>query len=56
MEGIRRELKDGSPERQMRPKGIIQEALTRFHSSLEHRLAQEEAASRLKKDGFLRNG
>jgi len=29
----------------------IQEALTKFHSSIEHGLTQEEAASRLKKDG-----
>ena len=31
--------------------GTIQEALTKFKSSLEHGLTQEEAASRLKKDG-----
>ena len=31
--------------------GTIQEALTKFHSSIEHGLTQEEAASRLKKDG-----
>jgi len=31
--------------------GTIQEALTKFHSSVEHGLTQEEAASRLKKDG-----
>ena len=31
--------------------GTIQEALAKFHSSLEHGLSQEEAASRLKKDG-----
>ena len=31
--------------------GTIQEALAKFHSSLEHGLTQEEAASRLKKDG-----
>ena len=31
--------------------GTIQEALTKFKSSLEHGLTQEEAASRLKQDG-----
>ena len=31
--------------------GTIQEALTKFKSSIEHGLTQEEAASRLKKDG-----
>ena len=31
--------------------GTIQEALTKIHSSIEHGLTQEEAASRLKKDG-----
>ncbi len=31
--------------------GTIQDALTKFHSSVEHGLTQEEAASRLKKDG-----
>jgi len=31
--------------------GTIQEALAKFHSSLEHGLTQEEAASRLKHDG-----
>jgi len=31
--------------------GTIQEALTKFHSSIEHGLTQEEAESRLKKDG-----
>ena len=31
--------------------GTIEEALTKFKSSLEHGLTQEEAASRLKKDG-----
>ncbi len=31
--------------------GTIQEALTKLHSSLEHGLTQEEAVSRLKKDG-----
>src|SRR5271156_4908062 len=31
--------------------GTIQDALTKFHSSIEHGLTQEEAATRLKKDG-----
>ena len=31
--------------------GTIQEALTKFHSSIEHGLTQEEAANRLKQDG-----
>ena len=31
--------------------GTIQEALSKFHSSIEHGLTQEEAANRLKKDG-----
>ena len=31
--------------------GTIQEALTKFNSSIEHGLTQEEAASRLKQDG-----
>ncbi len=31
--------------------GTISEALAKFHSSLEHGLTEEEAASRLKKDG-----
>src|SRR5208282_6157287 len=31
--------------------GTIPEALAKFHSSIEHGLTQEEAASRLKKDG-----
>src|SRR5271154_3495684 len=31
--------------------GTIQDALTKFHSSIEHGLTQEEAAPRLKKDG-----
>ena len=31
--------------------GTIQEALSKFHSNIEHGLAQEEAANRLKKDG-----
>src|ERR1035437_4224494 len=31
--------------------GTIQEALTKFHSTIEHGLTQEDAASRLKKDG-----
>src|SRR5208283_2550216 len=31
--------------------GTIQEALTKFHSTIEHGLTQEEAASRLKQDG-----
>jgi H+-transporting ATPase len=31
--------------------GTIQEALSKFHSNIEHGLTQEEAADRLKKDG-----
>ncbi len=31
--------------------GTIQEALTKFHSSIEHGLTQEEASGQLKKDG-----
>ena len=43
---------DASKSVQMRADtGTIQEALTKFHSSVEQGLTQEEAASRLKKDG-----